>query len=135
MTNLTKNFTYAELACPTSGEATFEQGFPHELQELRDALNFSMPITSGARSTEHNEWLLSRGYPASESSLHLIGNPKYHTDCCAVDVDTSNYGGHTRGRLVHLALDRGWSVGIAKTFIHIDLRAKYIPLPQILYVY
>ena len=34
-----------------------------------------------------------------------------------------------------LALEKGWTVGVAKNFVHIDRRADYTDLPQIVYVY
>lgn len=133
MRKLTKNFTYEELKCPTTGEAKFEGDTLDRLQMLRDTLGKPMVITSGARTTVHNEWLQSRGYPASPNSFHLINNPKYSTDCCAFDVSITS--GVDRSKLVKLALDQGWSVGAAKTFIHIDLRLFFANLPQTMYVY
>jgi hypothetical protein len=63
----------------------------------------------------------------------LIDNPKHGTDTCAVDVaiPDSVY----RKDLMQLALEEGWTVGVAKTFVHIDRRADYTDLPQIIYVY
>ena len=40
-----------------------------------------------------------------------------------------------RANLVEKALAHGWSVGVAKTFIHVDRRSDYTDLPQVLYVY
>ena len=133
MTYITEHFTTEELACPTTGEVKFEKGFLDELEGLRVVYNKPMIATSGCRSTEHNEWLLRRGYKASPNSFHLIGNTKYGTDTCAVDISRPN--GADAHLLVNLATTRGWTVGWAKTFIHLDRRVDYTNLPAIIYDY
>ena len=104
-----KYFTEDELKCPTTGQFKLQDGFGDALDALREEFNQSMIITSGCRTDEHNEWLQGRGYPASSNSFHLIDNK--------------------------VALNRNFSVGIAKTFIHIDLRTAYTNLPQVVYSY
>jgi len=126
-------FNDLELQCPTSHDVVLQEGFLSTLITFRMEYNKPMTITSACRSQEHNDWLRSRGYPASANSFHKIGNTKYNTDTCAVDVACSD--GVSRKDLVELALKRGWSVGVAKTFIHIDRRSDYTELPQVLYVY
>ena len=128
-----KFFTEEELQCPSTKEVKLAEGFGEKLDELREMLDSPMQLTSACRSTAHINWLLERGYPASENSFHLIDNPKHGTDTCAVDVaiPDSVY----RKDLMQLALEEGWTVGVAKTFVHIDRRADYTDLPQIIYVY
>ena len=128
-----KYFTEDELRCPSGDVVKLADGFGEKLDELREALNAPMQITSGCRTTAHVNWLLQRGYPASPNSFHLIDNPKYGTDTCAVDVGIPD--SEYRRDLIQLALEKGWTVGVAKTFIHIDKRADYTDLPQIVYVY
>ena len=126
-------FTEEELQCPSGKVVKLAEGFGQKLDELRDALDRPMSLTSACRTTAHINWLLQRGYPASTNSFHLIDNPKYGTDTCAVDVaiPDSEY----RKELIKLALDEGWTVGVAKSFAHIDRRSAYTALPQIVYVY
>ena len=126
-------FTEEELQCPSGKVVKLAEGFGQKLDELRDALDRPMSLTSACRTTAHINWLLQRGYPASTNSFHLIDNPKYGTDTCAVDVaiPDSEY----RKELIKLALDEGWTVGVAKSFAHIDRRSDYTDLPQIVYVY
>ena len=126
-------FTEEELQCPSGKVVKLAEGFGQKLDELRDALYRPMSLTSACRTTAHINWLLQRGYPASTNSFHLIDNPKYGTDTCAVDVaiPDSEY----RKELIKLALDEGWTVGVAKSFAHIDRRSDYTDLPQIVYVY
>lgn len=133
MAKLTDHFTEDEMACPTTGEIVFERDFLKHLEDLRIAYARPMVVTSGCRTDGHNDWLIRRGYQASPSSLHLIKNKKYGTDCCAIDIARPN--GHDFADLVGCALEHGWSIGIAKTFIHLDMRTAYARLPQIIYTY
>ena len=128
-----KYFTEEELQCPSSKLVKLAEGFGEKLDELRSSFDRPMNITSACRTSEHIESLLSRGDPASKNSFHLIDNQKYGTDTCAVDVAVpdSSY----RKELIQIALSHGWTVGVAKTFLHIDRRSSYTDLPQIVYVY
>lgn len=127
------NFTVSELQCPTAKIIRLETGFIECLEELRRAYGRPMPVSSGCRTTEHNEYLIKRGYKASPNSLHLINNLKYCTDTCAVDILRPSMQDFQD--LSKLAKERGWTIGIADTFIHLDLRSVYTSLPQIVYYY
>ena len=126
-------FTEEELQCPTGKVVKLAEGFGQKLDELRASLDEPISLTSACRTSSHVNWLLIRGYPASESSFHLIDNPKYGTDTCAVDIAIPH--SQYRKELIRLALDEGWTVGVAKSFLHIDRRSDYTDLPQIVYVY
>ena len=126
-------FTEEELQCPSGKVVTLAEGFGEKLDQLRDLLDRPMSLTSACRTTAHINWLLERGYPASKNSFHLIDNPKHGTDTCAVDVGIPD--SQYRMELMKLALEEGWTVGVAKSFVHIDRRSDYTDLPQIVYVY
>jgi hypothetical protein len=128
-----KYFTEEELQCPSGKVVKLADGFGEKLDELRDALGKPMVLTSACRTTAHINWLLERGYPASTNSFHLIDNPKYGTDTCAVDISISDSA--YRKDIIKLALEEGWTVGVAKSFVHVDRRSDYTDLPQIVYVY
>ena len=128
-----KYFQESELACPTTGIMQLQEGFDNDLDELREAYGYPIAVTSGCRTEEHNKWLQSRGYPASSNSLHLIDNEKHGTDTCAIDMKRPD--GVLLVKLFKVALERGWTVGLAKTFVHLDKREKYTGLPQIIYSY
>jgi hypothetical protein len=128
-----KYFTEEELQCPSGRIVKLAEGFGEKLDDLRSRLDAPMAITSACRTTAHINWLLSRGYPASENSFHLIDNPKYGTDTCAVDVSIPDSA--YRKDLIQLALEDNWTVGVAKSFVHIDRRVDYTDKPQIVYVY
>ena len=127
------HFTVEELQCPTAHKIVLQQGFINELEALRVEYGHGMAVNSGCRTQDHNKWLISRGYNASPNSLHLINNPKYGTDTCAVDI--ARPSGELYHRLLKIALPRGWTVGVAQTFIHLDLRAHYTNLKPIIYTY
>jgi hypothetical protein len=126
-------FTEKELQCPSGEVVKLAEGFGEKLDQLRDMLDRPMSLTSACRTTAHINWLLKRGYPASKNSFHLIDNPKHGTDTCAVDVGIPD--SQYRMELIKLALEEGWTVGVAKSFVHIDRRSDYTDLPQIVYVY
>tara|TARA_R110002124_G_scaffold145270_4_gene310491 strand:+ start:436 stop:825 length:390 start_codon:yes stop_codon:yes gene_type:complete len=128
-----KYFQESELACPTTGIVQLEEGFANDLDELREAYGHPIVVTSACRTAEHNEWLQSRGYPASNNSLHLIDNEKYGTDTCAIDMKRPD--GVLLVKLFQTALSLGWTIGFAKNFVHLDKREKYTDLTQIIYSY
>lgn len=124
-----EHFSQSELACPTTGELRLASGFGEALEQLRIKLDAPIYITSGCRSPSHN--VKVRGHPRS---LHLSIN-EHHTagGTCAVDAAATD--GIYRAKLIALALDQEWSVGIASNFIHLDRRSRYCGLPQVLYHY
>jgi hypothetical protein len=126
-------FTEEELQCPSAKIVKLADGFGDKLDGLRDSLDSPMQLTSACRTSSHIDSLLERGYPASKNSFHLIDNPKYGTDTCAVDVAVPD--NEYRRDIIKLALAKGWTVGVAKSFVHIDRRIDYTDLPQIVYVY
>jgi len=126
-------FTREEFACPTTGELEFAPDFLGSLHELRTVYNKPMVVTSGCRSYEHNAKLIQEGLPASPSSFHLISNQKYNCNTCALDVARMN--GPDLGEFLFIAWSRSWSIGLAKTFIHLDRRIDNSIRPQTFYTY
>ena len=122
------HFSHAELACPRTRAVVLAPGFGEALDALRDSYGLAMPLTSACRSAEHNARI--GGHPRS---LHLIANAHWRCDTCAVDVAMAD--GPSRGRLIELAWDRGWSVGIAPGFLHLDRRTAVLGLAQTTWVY
>ena len=124
-----KNFTDKEIACPCCGQIVLAKGMEEKTVELRTKLNAKMIINSFCRCIFHNAEV--GGHPCS---LHLTVNPKWKTyGNCAMDVKkgTDAYN----DKLIKLALELGWSVGLANSFIHLDRRIDYTELPQIVYYY
>lgn len=125
---ISKHFSRAELACRGTGELKLAEGFIEALEALRETYGYPMVVTSCCRTVEHNQKV--GGHPAS---LHLIGNPKWGVDTCAIDI--ARPSGDRLHRLISFALRQGWSVGLAKTFVHLDRRSFYLQLPPVFYTY
>ena len=132
MSTYSDHFTVAELACPTSGQITLADGFIDDLEALRRAYGRPMAVTSACRSGEHNEWLQARGYAASPNSLHLIGNAKYDTDTCAVDIKRP--AGGDLAQLIEIACPRAgrWA---GQDLRPPDRRERYTSLNRTFYTY
>lgn len=82
------------------------------LDALRGLLNRSMRINSGYRTPEHNKDV--KGAPRSQ---HLDGN--------AFDVSTVGWTKEQRRDLIIYARKLGFNgIGIAQTFIHIDMAPR-----------
>ena len=123
------HFSHSELACPTTDQVRLASGFGEALEKLRIKLDVPIYLTSACRSPLHNPKI--SGHPRS---LHLIVNGLWGSGgTCAVDVSATD--GEYRAKLITLALDQDWSVGVASNFIHLDQRSRYCGLPQVVYHY
>ena len=112
------HFSRSELACPTTDQVRLAAGFGEALERLRVELDAPIYLNSACRSPEHNAKV--RGHPRS---LHLIVNDHWGTGgTCAVDVVATD--GQYRAKLIALALDQDWSVGVASNFVHLDRRSR-----------
>ena len=117
-------FARAELACRASGGLRLHPGFADRLAELRLAYGRPMVVTSCCRSAAHNRAV--GGHPRS---LHVYDDSHHGAaGCLAIDVRRAAVPAHDI-ELVIRALRSGWSVGQAKTFIHLDRRVD-LGLPQ-----
>lgn len=81
------------------------------LDQLREDVGFALKINSSYRSKKHNEQI-----GGAKFSKHLTGQA----------VDISCKSSHDRAIIVGCALRLGLTVGIAKTFVHIDNREEQI---------
>lgn len=131
---LTDHFTVEEFADPATGEVKFPDGFLDDLEILRVDYDRVMKVNSGCRSGQHNNWLLLRGYKASPNSFHLMENPKYPTGGC-IALDMARPDGIDLHRLIESATALGWSVGLARSFVHLDRRETYTDLKASFYSY
>lgn len=87
----------------------------HRINILRERVGQPLIITSSYRDEAYNNEI-----GGSKRSMHLQGR--------AVDFACTN--SDFRARIVKHALDLGLTVGVAKTFIHVDNRDE-----QILFTY
>lgn len=113
----TNYFTVQELECPCCKTCLTAKGFIDDLNALREAVGHAMKINSGCRCSKHNA-----AVGGKSGSFHLMTG-KVAT--CAVDVSTADWDGAKKWRFIKIAMGMGWSIGFAKTFIHIDQRSKY----------
>ena len=119
MGDLTKNFSYKEFGCRCK-KCKYKDGYQvdlalvKKLQLIRDAYGKPMPINSGIRCPAWN-------YHSEGKSLsfHLPSQ-----SCLAADIGVSD----RRGKIfiVSMALELGLSVGVYRTFIHIDRRPAQV---------
>ncbi|MCC5809898.1 MAG: hypothetical protein JJU06_05945 [Ectothiorhodospiraceae bacterium] len=122
-------FTKDELRCKGSGMLRLAPGFADELKALRVTLNEPMVINSACRSDAHNRAV--GGHPRS---LHVCDATYWPTGgCCAIDVRTTDAA--YRARIIRLALNMGWSVGLHAAFVHLDRRSDYTSLEQSVFPY
>ena len=110
-----KNFAYSEFACKCQDDCKEKSGrnidpnLVTKLQSLRD--NFGpLVLTSASRCDAHN--IKVGGAPKSQHRRQDDGYTK------AVDVAIS----FNKYDFIREAMKLGLSVGIAKTFIHLDTR-------------
>ena len=102
-----KYFKIEDFDCKETGENEISVDFIHALDQLRAACNFPFIVTSGYRSKEH-------------SVEKRKQNPGTHAQGIAADIKVS--GGAQRMAIVKHASAMGMSVGVAKTFVHVDIR-------------
>ena len=104
-------FARAEFDCFHTGKNEIEDHFVHKLDQLRYNCGFPFRILSGYRDKTH---------PAEEAKER----PGTHTKGIAADIAVT--GGDQRRKIVETALALGFSgVGVAKTFVHIDVRSTF----------
>jgi zinc D-Ala-D-Ala carboxypeptidase len=101
------NFTKEEVACKCGCGFLPKPEFMEKLQRLRNLYGKKMKITSAARCETHNAKV--GGAPASK-----------HVEGLAVDIACSSKDACD---LFELAVEVGfWGRGVAKTFVHLDMR-------------
>ena len=121
-----KYFTYTEFDSPDevgSGKK-MHPDILEMLDQARDKYDKPMRITSGYRTKEYNESLSARGYKASPNSSHLKG--------LAADLKCEN--STDRFKLYDILREVGFNrIGVAKTFIHVDIDKD--KSPKVFWVY
>ena len=103
-----KYFKVEDFDCQETGTNKMDTRFIHRLDHLRAACGFPFLVTSGYRDPSHS----------AERSKPKGGGT--HTKGIAADVAVS--GGRQRMQIVKHATALGFSVGVAKTFVHVDIR-------------
>jgi len=102
-----KYFKLSDFNCQETDENEMSLDFIHALDKLRAACGFPFIITSGFRSKSHSV----------EKRKEKAGTHSYGI---AADIKVS--GGAQRLAIVKHASSMGMSVGVANTFVHVDIR-------------
>ena len=113
-----KWFDFEEFSCPTlegSGLPTSDGGkmcldFLHKLDEAREIAGVPFKINSSYRQPAHN---LSVG--------GRVGSSHVKVPCKAVDLHCNNSSDRSKILNALFKVGLGRRVGIAKTFIHVDM--------------
>ncbi len=104
-------FSKKELACRCCGKCNLTENFQEKITQLRVEYGQPMKINSCFRCEKHNK---------------NIGGARnsYHKKGMAFDVKCGN--SKDKAKLVKIALNIGFSVGVYNSFIHLDTREKQI---------
>lgn len=115
---LTKSFSSSEFEDITCSYLILHLDLVAKLQALREHLMAPIKITSGYRSSTKQAQLKAQGYETAEG-------PSTHEYGCAADINA--YGRFTGVQLEVAARAVGFkAVGVAKTWVHVDLRADKV---------
>ena len=100
------NFTPDEVKCQHCGKLKIDEELMDLIQEARETLG-PLTITSGFRCSEHN------------NNISSTGPTGPHTTGKAIDIATKS--SQQRKELIDYFASKVSGLGIAKSFIHIDL--------------
>lgn len=126
-------FDFDELKCSCCGTIQLDFNFAAALVMLRHCYGHALYPTSICRCPDHNEAV--GGHP---NSLHLTENPVHETGgCAAIDIGWYSWPRDVKLKFAKLAWEHGWSIGLNKTFIHLDGRnfAPIKKLDQAIFLY
>jgi zinc D-Ala-D-Ala carboxypeptidase len=104
-------FKISDFDCQETGENEMDTDFVKALDHLRHVCEFPFIITSGYRSPNH-----------SIETAKVAAGKKLGTHAQGIAADIKVSGGAQRLAIVKHASAMGMSVGVAKTFVHIDTR-------------
>ena len=123
-------FSADELRSHGDGSLILDVRFAAALPQLRRSWGRPLNLNSCCRDPAHNASV--GGHPRS---LHLT--IPFHASAAgtmAADISWSTWAMHDRLAFATLAASLGWSVGRARTFVHVDRRVD-IGLPRAEYNY
>jgi uncharacterized protein YcbK (DUF882 family) len=104
-----KFFRLEEFNCTHTNRNEMDHEFLVKLDELREKVGFPFRITSGYRDATH---------PAEARKAE----PGTGTHCQGIAADIAVSNGFERMNIVHEAIKMGFSIGVARTFVHVDDR-------------
>jgi len=104
-----KFFRLEEFNCTHTNRNEMDHEFLVKLDLLRENCGFPFRITSGWRDATH---------PAEARKAE----PGTGTHCQGIAADIAVSNGFERMNIVHEAIKMGFSIGVARTFVHVDDR-------------
>lgn len=104
-----KFFRLEEFNCTHTNLNKMDHEFLEKLDLLREKVGFPFRITSGYRDATH---------PAEARKAE----PGTGTHCQGIAADIAVSNGFERMNIVHEAIKMGFSIGVARTFVHVDDR-------------
>ncbi len=104
-----KFFRLEEFNCTHTNKNEMDHEFLVKLDKLRERVGFPFIITSGYRDATH---------PAEARKKE----PGTGTHCQGIAADIAVSNGFERMNIVHEAIKMGFSIGVARTFVHVDDR-------------
>lgn len=113
-----RHFDIDEFACPCCGANEISEDLVERLDEARDEAGVPFEVASGYRCEDHN-----RAVGGVEDSAHTLG--------LAADIEIKDP--HMRYKALCALLEAFERVGIAKTFIHVDI--DYTKPEEVVWVY
>lgn len=124
--NLYKYFSEGELACKGSGVLKLDPRFEKALLEYRRKIMIPLYVNSCCRTPAHN-----KAIGGASGSYHLTEHNDGREGTMAIDLAVTDPV--KRRLMIELALKLGWSVGVYKTFIHIDRRKDLLKAQIVFY--
>lgn len=117
-TKLSDNFSSFEFECKCKNckQQMIDTDLIDKIQNIRNILQIPLQISSGYRCPAHQEELKHQGYTVA------VGTST-HTQGIAADILLPTKEAD-KERLLTLCRINFSSVGIAKTFVHVDLRSE-----------
>ena len=118
---MAKYFNRKEFACQYTGRNEISPELIDKLDELREACGFPFIITSGYRDATH----------PVEAKKTKAGT---HAQGIAADIKVNN--GLQRFKIVEEAIKLGFTgIGVASSFIHVDIRSPDDTTPFVMWTY
>jgi len=120
---MAKYFNEEEFACQYTGKNEISSELIDKLDELREACGFPFVITSGYRDKTH----------PVEAKKAKPGTGT-HAQGIAADIKVNN--GLQRFKIVEKAIALGFTgVGVARSFVHVDIRSPDDTTPFVMWTY
>ena len=120
---MAKYFNRKEFACQYTGNNEISSELIDKLDELREACGFPFVITSGYRDATH----------PVEAKKAKPGTGT-HAQGIAADIKVNN--GLQRFKIVEEAIKLGFTgIGVARSFVHVDIRSPDDTTPFVMWTY